>query len=179
MVITTGILEQLKTKTTSSITHKDLIASVLGHEITHAVAAHSAQRIQLTLLLVTTLKASTYGLSVLLFPSSTDPREQEKIQIRRETLTNALDVISKIPQSLLLARHSQCHEYEADRFGIEIAHAAKFNPYASISLQEMFLSMDRSNENKVAALFSSHPPSSKRLEENRKTVEMILASPAA
>ncbi len=65
VAITTGILTMMKGYETSNIQRKDLIAAVLGHEIVHAVAEHSAKRMQISIFSSLVIKCAAYGLSVL------------------------------------------------------------------------------------------------------------------
>lgn len=50
IIITTGIIETLKARVNKYISHEDLIASVLGHEMVHAIAEHGGIAMHLALL---------------------------------------------------------------------------------------------------------------------------------
>lgn len=60
IIITTGLIETLKTRLDKGISHEDLIASVLSHEMIHAIAEHSAVGIHLALLGTAIQKAVIY-----------------------------------------------------------------------------------------------------------------------
>lgn len=60
LVITTGFIETLKTRIDTNISHEDLIATVLSHEMVHAIAEHGAIDIHLALLGTALQKAFIY-----------------------------------------------------------------------------------------------------------------------
>ncbi len=60
IIITTGFIETLKTRLDKGISHEDLIASVLAHEMVHGIAEHGAVSIHLALLGAVLQKAFIY-----------------------------------------------------------------------------------------------------------------------
>ena len=90
----------------------DELAQVMAHEISHAVANHSAERMS---------RALAQQLGVLAVGAST--RDWEKAQSANLLATVAL----QLP-------NSRATETEADRMGIEIAARAGYDPSAAASL---------------------------------------------
>lgn len=193
VAITTGILTMMKGKEADGIQRKDLIAAVLGHEIVHAVAEHSVKRMQIFIFSDLMIKCAAYGLSVLFVRKPNvdktlirkKRKEAEKAAIKklaenRNIFCKTVENICAIPAFFLRTSHSQSHEFEADRLGMEIAHEANYNVKASVSLQQMFLSMKGNSEHeqkwwfqKARDAISSHPPSQERLRKNRKTANEL------
>ncbi|MDQ5956282.1 MAG: M48 family metalloprotease [Candidatus Rhabdochlamydia sp.] len=60
IIITTGFIETLKTRLDKDISHEDLIASVLSHEMVHAITEHGAIGVHLALLGAALQKAFIY-----------------------------------------------------------------------------------------------------------------------
>ncbi|MEK7339613.1 MAG: M48 family metallopeptidase [Candidatus Rhabdochlamydia sp.] len=193
VAITTGILEMMKGKETNNIKRKDMIAAVLGHEIVHAVAEHGAKRMQISIFSSLVIKCAAYGLSVLFVrkpnidqaligneKKKAEKEATEKFIENRNRFCKTIENICSLPTFFLETGHSQSNEFEADEFGIEIAHKAKYNINASVSLQQMFLGMKGQSENQQKGWFqkagdaiSSHPPSDERLQKNRETINRL------
>jgi Zn-dependent protease with chaperone function len=169
MVISQGLInkinEYIDQNNCQDITKQDLIAAVLGHEIGHAEGRHSARSIEFMLLI-------TFIFAIIknyLFTRKT--RHQDTKEWIYDDIKNVLSFFIK-------QKKSRCHEFEADRYGIELMH--KTNIYqidAAIHLQEMFKSMEHVHKNKTLknaeSIFRSHPFSEDRLQENRKTIEAL------
>ncbi|VHO02838.1 M48 family metalloprotease [Candidatus Rhabdochlamydia sp. T3358] len=189
VAITTGMLEMMKGRAIGNITRKDLIAAVLGHEIVHAVAEHSAKRMQISIFSSLVIKCAAYGLSVLFvrkpnvdetLKGDEKKKAEEKLVKNREDLCKTIESICSIPAFFLQTGHSQFHEFEADELGITIAHKAIYNIDASVSLQQMFLAMKGQSKDQQKGLLqkagdaiSSHPPSNERLQKNQETINRL------
>jgi beta-barrel assembly-enhancing protease len=127
------------------------LAAVLGHEIVHAAARHTARRIQKGLIVQTAL----IGVTLLTRESKHQP---------------AIGATGQIMAILLMQGYSRSDEFEADSYGMRYMAAAGYDPRAAISLQEMFMSLSEAKDSLwLAGLFASHPPSYKRVEANKKT----------
>ncbi len=126
------------------------LASVLGHEIVHAAARHSVQRMQTGMI----LSAGMAGLGLIL----TDNEWAGMVMGG-----------AAIGAQMALAQYSQGDELESDRYGIEYMVEAGYDPQAAVELQELFVEL---SEGKAAGfvegLFATHPPSRQRVEANRK-----------
>jgi len=134
------------------------LAAVLGHEIVHAAARHSAKRMQSGML----LSAGMAGLGVAL--KDTD---------YSEILVGGAAVAA----NLTLARYGRDHELESDHFGMQYMSRAGYDPQAAVELQQTFVRLSEGRESDwLSGLFASHPPSQERVEENRKTAQGLTGS---
>jgi predicted Zn-dependent protease len=120
----------------------DELAQVLGHEIAHAVAAHSAEQMSVAM-------ATQLGVTALAI--ATDSAAAAGVGAAAATLAVGLP-------------YSRQAETEADRIGIELAAKAGYDPRAAVSLWEKmereagggappeFLSTHPAPANRTAAL---------------------------
>ncbi|MEX2475397.1 M48 family metalloprotease [Marinobacter sp.] len=131
------------------------LASVLGHEIVHAAARHSVQRMQKGML----VNAGVAGLGFALSDNEWG---------------GLLMGGAALGAQLAMAQYSQGDELESDHYGIEYMVEVGYDPQAAVELQELFLKLSEGRQsNFVEGLFASHPPSQKRVEENRKRVREL------
>ena len=144
MAVYSGLVIQLKTT-------DDELAQVLGHEIAHALANHSAEKMSVAM-------ASTIGVAAVGVAA-----ENKGLALTGAALAAALAVQRP---------NSRAAESEADQIGIELAAKAGYDPRAAITLwQKMakvggggppeFLSTHPSPENrekKLAALVPEMMP---------------------
>ena len=135
MAIYSGIITQL------ALTD-DEIAQVMGHEIAHALAKHSAER-------MSTAMASQVALQIgaaLLGKSASS-------QMALQAAAVATTVGVQLP-------NSRAQESEADRIGIELAARAGYNPHAAPKLWEKMLA--KTGGAGKSDFLSTHPQSEKR-----------------
>jgi predicted Zn-dependent protease len=132
MAIYTGLIE--KTKATD-----DEIAQVMGHEISHALANHTAERMSVAM-------ASQIGVLAVAVATD-DPRYAAGAQAA------ALLAIS-LP-------NSRTSEAEADRIGIELAAKAGYDPHAAVTLWEKMAQVGGA---KPPQFLSTHPAPERRQE---------------
>lgn len=126
------------------------LAAVLGHEVVHADARHSAQRMERGLLVQAGVAAVGIG--------TADARHAELI-----------GGAAMVGAMLLTQRYSREAELEADRYGMRYMHAAGYDPAAAVALQETFIRLaEGRSSNWLEGLFASHPPSRERAEANRR-----------
>jgi predicted Zn-dependent protease len=126
------------------------LASVLGHEIVHAAARHSVQRMQQGML----LSVGMAGLGMALADNEWGGLVMGG---------------AAVGSQVALAQYSQSHELEADRFGIEYMVDAGYDPQAAAELQEIFVKLSEGkNPGFIEGLFATHPPSQARVDANRR-----------
>ena len=138
MAIYSGIITQL------SLTD-DEIAQVMGHEIAHALAKHSAER-------MSTAMASQ---AVLQIGAMLLGGDSARNRLTMQAAAAATTVGVQLP-------NSRKQESEADRIGIELAAKAGYDPHAAPRLWEKMLKATGSSGQ--AAFLSTHPQGEKRQE---------------
>lgn len=117
----------------------DELAQVLGHEIAHALAGHSREKISIAA--GTDLAIAAYGAT------------QAANQRTQQALSAAALLAVRLPNSRLM-------EAEADRIGIELAARAGYDPNAAVSL---WTKMSRTKNSGVPQFLSTHPSDSSRI----------------
>lgn len=126
------------------------LASVLGHEIVHAAARHSVQRMQQGMI----LSAGMAGIGLALGDNEWG---------------GLIMGGAAVGSQLALSQYSQSNELEADRYGIEYMVEAGYDPEAAVELQEIFVKLSEGRTSSfVDGLFATHPPSQARVEANRR-----------
>ena len=128
----------------------DEIAQVMGHEIGHAIASHTRERMSVAL--ATGVATSVAAIAV----SSRDSQHSEHI-------LTGLEAASVVAITLPNSRQA---ETEADRIGIELAARAGYDPKAAASLWEKMAKLGGS----PPEFLSTHPSP-----ETRKEVLQDLA----
>jgi predicted Zn-dependent protease len=126
MALYTGLVEKIKPT-------DDELAQVLGHEISHALAKHSAEKMSVAL-------ASNAG--VLAVGVLTDSKG---LALTGAALAAAVAI--QMP-------NSRSAESEADRIGIELAAKAGYDPRAAATLWEK---MAKSGGSRPPEFLSTHP----------------------
>jgi predicted Zn-dependent protease len=136
MAIYTGLIQKLNLT-------DDEIAQVMGHEIAHALAKHTAER-------MSTAMASETALQVgAMLLGSQSAGSQAALQAAAVATTVGV----QLP-------NSRQQESEADRIGIELAAKAGYNPQAAPTL---WAKMRQASGNKGGSDFlSTHPADEKR-----------------
>jgi len=133
------------------------LAAVLGHEVTHAAARHSAQqqsRGMLTqgLVVATTIAASDSGYGDLVAAGA------------------------GIAGQLTLMKYGRDAELESDKYGMRYMSKAGYDPQGAVDLQETFVRLSEGRDQDwVSGLFASHPPSQERVNANRKRLKNLPA----
>ncbi|MDX1755681.1 MAG: M48 family metalloprotease [Marinobacter sp.] len=124
------------------------LASVLGHEIVHAAARHSVQRMQTGMI----LNAGMAGVGMAVADS----------EWAQMVMGGAA-----MGAQLALAQYGQGDELESDHYGIRYMVEAGYDPMAAVELQQLFVEMSEGQQsNYLASLFSTHPPSQARVNRN-------------
>jgi predicted Zn-dependent protease len=131
------------------------LAAVLGHEIVHAAARHSAQQMERGMMLQGALVATG-------------------IAVQGSEYSNLIVGGAQVAAGLIHTKYGRDDEMEADYYGMHYMARAGYDPMAAVGLQETFvrLSENRSH-NWLAGLFASHPPSMERVEANKVTAASL------
>lgn len=124
------------------------LAALLGHEVAHVTARHSAQGMTRTVL--------TQAAVGTLASSAAETR-----------LGGVLGTVGQLGSGALLARYSRDNEQSADTLGMNYMAAAGHNPSGMVGLAEMLARMDRDDRGLAEAMFASHPTGGARLEQAR------------
>ncbi|MBW7469551.1 M48 family metalloprotease [Marinobacter sp. F4218] len=133
------------------------LASVIGHEIVHAAARHSVQRMQQGML----ISAGVAGLGFALSDNE---------------WAGLLMGGAAVGAQLALAQYSQSDELESDYYGILYMKKAGYDPTAAVELQQLFLELSEGKESDfIQGMFATHPPSAKRVQKNRELVNKVGA----
>ncbi|MEX2130039.1 MAG: M48 family metalloprotease [Pseudohongiellaceae bacterium] len=133
------------------------LAAVLGHEIVHAAARHGAQMVTRGTLLQGALIASAVA--------SSDSE-----------YSNLIVGGAQLGAQLISQSYGREAEREADLYGIRYMVAAGYDPMAAVTLQQTFVRLSEGRSSGwLEGLFSSHPPSQERVDNNRALVNQMQA----
>ena len=126
------------------------LATVLGHEIGHAVAHHGAER-------MTEALASQFGGRMVDSSlSKSDPR-------MHAGLVTAYGVVAQVGREL---PHSRLQESEADHLGVIYMARAGYNPEAAIGFWERFAEYNRQHGGSDGLWFlRTHPLNDVRIKQ--------------
>jgi len=122
------------------------LASLLGHELGHVNARHTAEQVskgQLSSLLVA-------GLSIVASTQSSG-------------LGDLTQQLGALGQGLFLSKYSRDNEREADSLGNEYMVKAGYPSKGFVGLMEMLDSLHKEKPSSAQILFSTHPMSTERL----------------
>lgn len=142
IAINRGLLTELKSEAE--------LAAVLGHEIVHAAARHSAQQMERGMLLQGLVVASAIATS--------------------DTSYGNLAVGgASVGAQLINQAYGRGAELESDKYGMRYMSAAGYDPQGAVHLQETFVRLSEGQRTDwITGLFASHPPSEQRVRENRR-----------
>ncbi|MCX8089545.1 MAG: M48 family metallopeptidase [Verrucomicrobiae bacterium] len=128
------------------------LATVIGHEVAHAVARHGAERLSEALLIET--GGQILGASL----SSADPGTQSAVLL-------AYGLSTTLGRQL---PHSRRQEAEADEIGLIYMARAGYDPEAAIAFWQRFAEYNRQHGGgNVLPFLRTHPTDEKRIENLR------------
>jgi predicted Zn-dependent protease len=128
-------------------TTQDQLAAVLGHEVSHVLAHHSAERYSEQM-------AADLGTSVVSIVTGVDS----------QLLGGAA--------GLVLLRFSRTQESEADLLGLDLMSRAGFDPHAAVALWQ---NMEKAaGSNKPPELLSTHPSDERRIQQLQERIPQDL-----
>lgn len=145
LVVYTGILDFARSD--------DELASVIGHEVAHAIARHGAERFSQ----ITTLQFTAAALDVAL--GSTQYKEAIHVAFGLGT------------QFGVLLPYSRLHENESDYIGLLIMAKAGYDPQAAIQFWER---MERDHSKTQIEFFSTHPSYGTRITNLKRWLPQAL-----
>jgi len=171
----------------SNIRVDDVIAALLGHEMTHADARHCARSLELSFF----VQASVWILDLLtgqqLNSWEADLRarrmkgdhdfekladERSKLNLWRSIHSIFFAWVTPLATQLYFLMGSRSHELEADKYGTQLAIRAGYNPAGALFLQEILKQESGSLYDfmpklfrDIHKLFHSHPPCDIRQQE--------------
>lgn len=140
VVVYSGLLEITK--------DKDGLATVLGHEIAHAVARHSNERMSQQLI----AQAGGSALQAVLSASTSTSSGLDELIFETYTLTSSLGILN----------FSRNQEMEADKMGLVFMEYAGYDSSKSI---EFWKRMEQQPSGDLPVFFKTHPSHSKRILE--------------
>lgn len=125
------------------------MATVLGHEIAHAVARHGGER------MTTAMVLQGGGQLVGATLSSSDPMVQQASLL-------AYGAVAKVGAEL---PHSRMQESEADRIGLTYMARAGYNPKAAVAFWQRFAAFNEKQGGSTPAFLRTHPTDVKRIQQ--------------
>lgn len=144
VAVFTGILPVTKTEAA--------LAAVIGHEIAHAIAQHSAERVSQMLL------AQAGGVAVGAATSG-----------KSETTQAVINQIYGVGGQLTLLNYSRNQESEADRMGLIFMAMAGYNPNEAIGFWQR-MSQAKEGGGAPPEFLSTHPSDARRISNIQKLI---------
>ena len=131
------------------------LAAVLGHEIVHAAAKHSAQQMSRGVILQTAVLATA--------------------MVTGDNSFGQFAVGSAaVGAQLLNSTYGRGAELESDKYGMTYMSRAGYDPSGAVMLQETFVRLSEGQDaDWLSGLFASHPPSRARVDANIKTAASL------
>lgn len=133
------------------------LAAVLGHEVVHAAARHTAQQQSRAML----MQMGVLGTA---------------IAARDNDYGNLIVGGANVLAQAGLARYGRSAELQSDLYGMQYMSKAGYDPQGAVELQQTFVRLSEGRRSDwLSGLFASHPPSQERVEANRRTAATLPA----
>ncbi len=145
-----GLLERMNSA--------DELASVMGHEIAHVAARHSASQIS---------KSQLFNVGLLALTVATGGEAQNYGQL------------INMGSALMFSKYSRDDEREADYFGTQYMASAGYNPKAAIDLMEQLKKMHKEEPSDFEIWFMTHPSTSERIDNLTEEVNWFRENQTA
>ena len=131
------------------------LAAVLGHEIVHAAAKHSAQQMSRSVILQSAVLATA--------------------MVTGDNSFGQFAVGSAaVGAQLINSTYGRGAELESDKYGMTYMSRAGYDPNGAVTLQETFVRLSEGQDSDwLTGLFASHPPSRARVDANIKTAASL------
>lgn len=147
LAINRGLLTEINTEAE--------LAAVIGHEIVHAAARHSAKQMERS----TWLQIGVLGTAILTGDSG---------------YSDLAVGGASVGAQLLSQSYGRGAELEADEYGMRFMSEAGYDPQGAVVLQETFVKLSEGRESDwLSGLFASHPPSEERVVANKRTAASL------
>ncbi len=143
IMVYSGLIDKLKLNDAE-------LATVIGHEMAHALREHSREA-------VSRAQAEQLGLGAL-----------AQLAGLSNTSVNIAGALTEVTFNL---PHSRVQESEADRIGLELMARAGYDPHAALSLWQK---MGQASQNGTPAFLSTHPSDSARLAVLQSLLPRVL-----
>jgi len=131
------------------------LAAVLGHEVVHAAARHTAKQISRSQMMQVGVAATSIAASA-------------------SDYGNLLAGGAGMLAQLSLSKYGRGAELESDRYGMEYMSKAGYDPTGAVALQETFVRLSENRQSDwLSGLFASHPPSQDRVQANIATAAIL------
>lgn len=131
------------------------LATVLGHEIAHAIARHGAQRLFQSSIMQTAMMGAAYSMSDM------DPQKRQTV----------MGLLGAGTQYGVLLPFSRSHESEADQMGLLYMARAGYDPREAISFWER---MSQTAHSGAPEFMSTHPSNGTRIERLKAQLPRAL-----
>jgi predicted Zn-dependent protease len=136
------------------------LATVIGHEVSHALANHGAQRMS---------AGQLQGIGAVGVAVATGGKSEETQQTWQQIYGIGSEVGGMLP-------YSRGHESEADKIGLTLMAIAGYNPDEAITF---WMRMSANSQGQAPPLFlSSHPSDANRIAELKKLLPEAKATAA-
>lgn len=149
IAVTRGILVEMEDEAE--------LAALLGHELGHVNARHTAQQMTKGIFVSAVLAGAGIALS------------------GNEEYAPLVSGLGGLGAGLLLAKYSRDHERQADELGLKYMVQAGYSPQGMINLQEMLVSLSSRQPSALETMFSTHPMSRDRLATAKQTANTQYA----
>lgn len=146
--ITRGLLINLE--------NEDQLAGILGHEIGHATARHSAKHISRTVL----TQAVIVSIEAVLAAKDVKNRELYSLG-------------STFAATLMLMKYSRDQERQSDHLGLDYINKAGYNPTGLKQSMEILQKAHKKEPSKLENLFMTHPLTTERIDAISKELNTI------
>jgi Zn-dependent protease with chaperone function len=149
MVLYSGLLEKVNPT-------DDELAQVMGHEISHALAKHGAEKMSVGVV------GQIAAAAVVVAVAAADAKNPNASQ-RRKNLDHTAQLASLGAAVFITLPNSRQAETEADRMGVELAARAGYDPASAITLWEKMVEATGDKKN-ASSFLRTHPAPSNRIE---------------
>ena len=130
------------------------LAALLGHEIGHVNARHTAARMSQGMLLQVAVVGATIAAAQ-----------------KDERYAPLAGTVGSLGSGLLLAKYSRDDERQADALGLEYMVRCGHNPEGMTGLMRMLTGLHDREPNQLELMFASHPMSQERLDNTQRAIK--------